>query len=526
MSRRTPRIAVALVATAIAFAAPVARAQNLTVAVGGIITSMDPHYHNLGPNNNVAQYFFDRLVHFDQQQRPIPGLAESWRATNDTTWEFKLRKGVKFSDGADFDAEDVLASFKRVPWVPNSPSSFTAMVRGIEVSVVDPHTLIFKTPAPRPLLPLDMAIVNIVSRKSVEAPTADFNSGKAMVGTGPYRFKEFVPGDRVVMERNPNYWGEKSAWATVTTRIVNNPSARLAALLSGDVQVIDQVPTADIPRLKQNKELRLESVTSNRLIYLHLDQARDTTPFAFDKTSGQPLAKNPLKDRKVREALSKAINRKAIVDRVFDGQAIPAGGLLPDGFFGASPKLKPDAFDTAAAQRLLREAGFPKGFKLTIHGPNNRYPEDGKVLEAIGPMFTRAGIDTAVQPMPWSNFVAQASAPNYAYSVMLVGWGSDTGETSSPLRSLLATPNRDLGYGASNRGRYSNPKVDELLGKALQTVDAGAREKLLFEASETAIHDYGLLPLYYQVNLWAMRSNLTYKARSDEYTLAHYIKPR
>ncbi len=525
--RRTPiRLSVALVAAALAFAATDARAQNLVIAVGGNITSMDPHYHNLGPNNNVVQYFFDRLVHFDHQQRPIPGLAESWRAVDERTWEIKLRKGVKFHDGSDFDAEDVLASFKRVPWVPNSPSSFTAMVRGIDVSVVDPHTLIFKTAAPRPLLPLDMAIVNIVNRKSVEAPTADFNAGKAMNGTGPYRFKEFVPGDRVAMERNPNYWGEKSPWASVTTRIVTNPSARMAALLSGDVQIIDQVPTADIPRLKQNSNLRLETVTSNRLIYLHLDHARDSTPFVTDKASGQPLAKNPLKDRKVREALSKAINRQAIAERIFDGQAIPAGGLLPDGFFGASPKLKPDAFDPAAAQRLLGEAGFPNGFKLTIHGPNDRYPEDGKVLQAIGPMFTRVGLDTAVQPMPWATYVAQAGAPNYAYSVMLVGWGSDTGETSSPLRALLATPNRDLGYGASNRGRYSNPKVDELLGKALQTVDTGAREKLLFEASELAVGDYGLIPLYYQVNLWAMRSNLTYQARTDEYTLAHFVKQR
>ncbi|MBL8831902.1 MAG: ABC transporter substrate-binding protein [Rhodospirillales bacterium] len=526
MTRISPRLATAMVALVLGCAAPAVQAQNLTIAVGGNITSMDPHFHNLGPNNNIAQYFFDRLVHFDHQQRPIPGLAESWRAIDDKTWEFKLRKGVKFHDGSDFDAQDVLATFKRTPWVPNSPSSFTAMVRGVDVTVVDPHTLIFKTAAPRPLLPLDMAIVNIVNRKNVEAPTAEFNAGRAMLGTGPFKFKEFVPGDRVAMERNDAYWGTKSPWSTVTTRIVTNSSARTAALLSGDVQIIDQVQTADIPRLRQNANLRIESVTSNRLIYLHLDHNRDVTPFAFDKASGQPLAKNPLKDLRVRQALSKAINRQAIAERVFDGQAIPAGGLLPDGFFGASPKLKPDALDAAAAQNLLRAAGFPNGFKLTIHGPNDRYPEDDKVLQAIGPMFTRVGIETAVQPMPWSTYVAQAGAPNYSFSVMLVGWGSDTGETSSPIRALLATPNRDLGYGASNRGRYSNPKVDELLGKALQTVDTGAREKLLYEASEIGVGDLGLIPLYYQVNLWAMRSNVTYQARSDEYTLAHQVKPR
>lgn len=521
--KRTYLSALALVA---ALAANAANAQNLVVGVGGNITSMDPHFHNLGPNNNIAQYFFDRLVHFDHQQRPIPGLAESWRSIDDNTWEFKLRRGVKFHDGSDFDAQDVLATFKRVPWVPNSPSSFAAMVRGFEVAVVDPHTLRFRTAAPRPMLPIDLAVVNIVKRGNEEAPTADFNGGRAMVGTGPYRFGGFVPGDRVTKTRNDAYWGDKPHWATVTTRIMTNGSARTAALLSGDVQIIDQVQTADLPRLRQNQALRVESVTSNRVIYLHIDHNRDVTPHAFDKATGQPLAANPLKDRRVREALSRAINREGIARQIFDGQAIPAGGLLPDGMYGVSPNLRPDPFDLPGAQRLLREAGFPNGFRLTIHGPNDRYPEDDKVLQAIGPMFSRAGLETQVQTLPWATYVAQAGNPNFAYSVMLVGWGSDTGETSSPLRALLATPNRDLGYGASNRGRYSNPQMDALLTQALQTVDPAARERLLFQASEIAMRDYGLIPLYYQVNLWGMRANIQYQARTDEYTLAHFVKPR
>jgi peptide/nickel transport system substrate-binding protein len=513
-------------ALAAALVVNAASAQNLVVGVGGNITSMDPHFHNLGPNNNVAQNFFDRLVHFDHQQRPVPGLAESWRSIDDNTWEFKLRRGVKFHDGSNFDAADVLATFKRVPWVPNSPSSFAAMVRGFEVTVVDSHTLRLRSAAPRPMLPIDLAVVNIVKRGNEEAPTADFNSGRAMIGTGPFKFAGFTPGDRVQMERNDAYWGEKPHWATVTTRIMTNASARSAAILSGDVQIVDQVQTADLPRMRQNQNVRIESVTSNRVIYLHIDHNRDVTPHAFDKATGQPLAKNPLKDKRVREALSRAINREGITRQIFDGQAIPAGGLLPDGMYGVSPNLKPDPFDLAGAQRLLREAGFPNGFRLTIHGPNDRYPEDDKVLQAIGPMFTRAGLETSVQTLPWASYVAQAGNPNFAFSVMLVGWGSDTGETSSPLRALLATPNRDLGYGASNRGRYSNPAMDALLTRALQTVDPVAREKLLFEASEIAMRDYGLIPLHYQVNLWAMRSNLQYRARTDEYTLPQFVRPR
>ncbi|MBL0930851.1 MAG: ABC transporter substrate-binding protein, partial [Alphaproteobacteria bacterium] len=337
----------ALAVVALPLVAGAARAQDLTMGLGGNITSMDPHFHNLAPNNGIAVHLFDRLVHQDEQQRLIPGLAESWKPIDDTTWEFKLRRGVKFHDGSDFDAADVVATIKRVPWVPNSPSSFSIATRPItETIVVDPYTIRFKTARPYPLLPTDLSIVNIVSRKAVEAPTAEFNSGKSAVGTGPFKFVEFVPGDRVVLQRNDAYWGPKSHWAKVTVRIITNASARSAAVLSGDVQIIDQVQTADLPRMRQNQAIGIETITSTRLIYLHLDQERDATPFAFDKATGQPLAKNPLKDKRVREALSKAINREGITRQIFDGQAIPAGGLLPDGMYGVSPNLKPDAFNT------------------------------------------------------------------------------------------------------------------------------------------------------------------------------------
>ncbi len=206
-------------------------AQDLVVGVGGNITSIDPHYHNLAPNNGVATHIFDRLVHQDEQQRLIPGLATEWRPIDDTTWEFKLRADVKFHDGAPFDAEDVLATLKRVPWVPNSPSSFAISTRSIvETTVVDPLTIRFRTAKPYPLLPNDLSIVNIVSRKAVEAPTGDFNQGRAAIGTGPFRFVEFAPGDRLVLQRNDAYWGGKAHWSKVTIRVITNASARTAAV--------------------------------------------------------------------------------------------------------------------------------------------------------------------------------------------------------------------------------------------------------------------------------------------------------
>lgn len=503
-----------------------ASAQNLAMAVGGNITSTDPHFHNFAPNNSTAMHFFDRLVHFDAQQRPIPGLAESWRAIDDTTWEFTLRRGVKFHDGREFDVGDVLATFKRVPLAPNSPSSFASAVRGIEAVAVDTYTLRLRTAAPRPLLPLEMATLNIIDRRNAEAMTADFNLGKAMNGTGPFKFKEFAPGDRVTMERNDAYWGEKPAWESVTKRVIVNASARTAALLSGSVQIIDQVQNVDLPRIRQSANHDVETIVSNRLIYLHIDQHRDGTPFVVDKTTGRNLERNPLKDRRVREAMSRAINRQGIVDNIFGGYAMPAGGLVPDGFFGASPKLRPVAFDPVTSQRLLREAGFPDGFGLTIHGPNDRYPEDEKVLQAIGAMFTRVGIDTSVRALPWASYASQSNAPTYAFSMMLVGWGSDTGEASSPLRVLLATHNPSIGFGASNRGRFSNATVDDLLMQALRTIEPDAREKMLFAASELALENHAILPLYYQINLWGTHKSVVYETRTDEYTLANFVKPR
>lgn len=498
--------------------APAAVAQDLTIGLGANVSSIDPHFHNLSPNSNIATHFFDKLIDQDEQQRLKPGLATEWKAIDEKTWEFKLRRGVKFHDGSDFTAEDVVATLKRVPWVPNSPSSFRIYMQAItETEVVDPYTIRFKTKDVYPLLPTDLSTIFIVSKKHEQSPTGDFNAGKAAIGTGPYKFVEYVPGDRIVGQRNDAYWGKKPEWQKVTLKLITNNSARVAALLAGDVQVIEAVPASDYAKLKSNPNISLAQIVGNRVIYLHVDSFRDQSPFATDK-GGAVLPNNPLKDVRVRKALSKAINRNGITERIMEGLAIPAGGVLAEGFFGSSPKLKPEGYDPEGARKLLTEAGYPNGFGLTIHGPNDRYPNDEKVLQAIGPMFNRVGVDTKVVTLPWATFASQASAPNYAFSVVLVGWGAGTGEASSPLRSLLATVGP--GRGGSNRGRYSNPKVDQLTNQALATVDDEKRDKLLQEATEVAMADVGLIPLHYQINVWGTRKGLVYAPRADEYTLA------
>jgi peptide/nickel transport system substrate-binding protein len=494
-------------------------AQTLTIGLGADVTSMDPHYHLITPNANVAEHVFDTLIHKDERQRFRPGLAESWRVVDPTTWEFKLRRGVKFHDGSEFTAEDVVVSLDRPATIKGSPGPYTLYTRAItEKIVVDPYTVRLKTAAPYPLLPNEVGAVVMVSKKhALGTQPEDFNSGKAAIGTGPYRFVRWAKGDRIELARNDAYWGPRAPWERVVMRIVPNDPARVAALLAGDVQAIENVPTADQARLRTNANLAIHRQISNRIIYLHVDSNRERSPFVTDR-AGKPLERNPLRDLRVRQAISKAINRQAIVERVMEGAAIASGQLMPEGLFGYSPALKPEAFDPEGAKKLLAEAGYPDGFGLTIHGPNDRYVNDDQICQAIAQMLARVGIAAKVETMPASVYFTRANKLDF--SLMLVGWGSDTGEASSPLKSLLATYDRDKGMGTANRGRYSNAKMDQLLAQALNTVDDARREKLLQEATEVAMNDLGIIPLHHQVNVWATRRGLAYVPRTDERTYA------
>jgi peptide/nickel transport system substrate-binding protein len=497
-----------------------ALAADLSIALGADVTSIDPHFHNLTPNNNVGGHIFEPLVSKDQRGRLTPALAESWRTIDELTWEFRLRRGVKFHDGAEFTAADVAFSLDRVPTVPNSPSPFTTYSKQItEKIIVDPYTIRLKTAAPYPLMPNDMGTILIVSSRAAKgASTEDFNSGKATIGTGPFRFVRFAKGDRIELARHDAYWGRKAPWDRVTLRIVSSDPSRVAALLAGDVGAIENVPTADLARVAKTPGLSVFRIVSHRVMYLHLDSSRDKSPFVTDK-AGRPLDRNPLKDVRVRRAMSKAINRTALVERVMEGAAVATGQLMPEGMFGYVPQLKPESFDTEGARKLLADAGYPDGFGLTLHGPNNRYVNDEQVAQAIAQMLSRIGIATKVDAMPSAVFFSRGNKLDFSF--MLVGWGSDTAEASSPLKALLATFSKEKGMGASNRGRYSSAKMDALLEQALATVDDARRESLLQQATEVAMNDLGIIPLYHQENLWAARKGIVYAPRADERTFAH-----
>ena len=512
-----------VVTLAVGVMAVEAFAANLTIGLGADVTALDPHYHNVTPNNNVASHIFGYLVQRNEKSQLEPGLATEWKTIDPLTWEFKLRRGVKFHDGSDFSAADVVASIERVPTVVNSPSPFTAFTKQIkEMVVVDPYTIRFRTATPYPLMPSDMTQVVMISKSAARATTDDFNGGKAAIGTGPYKLVRYAKGDRIELARNDAYWGGTTPWEKVTLRILPQDASRVAALLSGDVQAIENVPTTDVAQLRKDKRLTTYRIVADRLIFVHMDSDRDGSPFVTDK-AGKPLAKNPLKDPRVRKAISKSINRQAVVEKVMEGEAIPSGQLVAEFLFGATRNLKVEPYDPEGAKKLLKDAGYPDGFGLTIHAPNNRYVNDAKIAQAVAQMLSRVGIETKVVAMPSSTFFTQAT--DLKFSFMLVGWSTGTGEASSALKALLMTYNREKGYGTANRGRYSNPKVDVLTEDALQTVDDVKREAYLQRATELAINDTGIVPLHFQVNLWATRDGITYVPRVDEYTLAWKFKP-
>ncbi|MFC3127080.1 ABC transporter substrate-binding protein [Pseudoroseomonas globiformis] len=516
----------AVSALSIAAAKPAeAQSQNLTMAVGAQVTSLDPHYHALSPNYAVATMLFSSLTAFDSEARLEADLAVSWKAIEPKVWEFKLREGVKFHNGNDFTAEDVAFTIERVPTVPNSPSSYAIYTRAIErVEVVDPLTVRFHTRTPYPVLPNDLAQIAILDKQTHEgASTEDFNSGKVAIGTGPFKYVNFRSGDRLSLARNDSYFGEKPAWATVDYRIVVNDSGRTAGLLAGDVDFIDQVPTSDIATLRRDKRAKMAEKDGLRVIYLALDHLHPEGSPQITGNDGKPLNKNPLLDVRVRRALSMAIDRQAIAARVMEGAANPTAQFLPAGAFGHIPGMEAAKADPDAAKKLLAEAGYPDGFRITLSGPNDRYMNDGRIVQAIGQMWTRIGIRTNVDAQPWTTFVSRAGKQEL--SAFLVGWSISSGEASNPLRSLVATYNREKGYGFSNRGRYSNPEMDAKMEAALGELDDAKREVLLQEATKIAMDDVGIIPLHIQKNLWAMRPNLAHDSRADELTRAQDVRP-
>jgi peptide/nickel transport system substrate-binding protein len=503
------------------FGALAVHAAELRIGLSADVTTIDPHHLPSQPNLTVGYHIFDALVHVDERARIIPGLATSWRTLDPVTWEFKLRPGVKFHDGSELTAEDVVFSLDRPPTVKGGGfGSYVAMIKSKEV--IDKLTLRIVTRAPYGALAEELNSVMIVSRKhAATAMPEDFDAGRATIGTGPYKFVRFARGDRVEYIRNDDYWGGRPAWDKLTLRIMPNDPVRTAALLAGELDVIEHVPPADRDKLLKNNKLRIDQTTSWRTLFLHLDQFRATPPLVTD-SAGKPLGRNPFLDIRVRRAMSMAINRNALTERVMEKLAVPAANIVSPGVFGHNAQLKPEAYDPDGAKKLLTEAGYPNGFGITLSGPNNRYINDEQILQAVAPMLTRIGIQTKVEALPLSVYFPKARKDET--SVSLLGWGSFSGDLA--LRSLLATVNPERGWGSWNWGKSSNAKLDQLLTQAFATTEPRGREALVRDAMAAAMTNVPVIPLHHQIVAWAMRSDLAYVARTDEFTFAHLFKPR
>lgn len=522
----------ALTTVAIVAAGPVAAQEVLTIGVRSEANSLDPHWTQLSADVQVQEHIFEKLVSLDSASQPIPGLALSWETVDEDTWEFKLREDVTWHDGEAFDADDVLFTFDRlragISGAPASPS-FQLEKGGKTWSKVDAHTIRIDTEGPYPTVAEDLAMLPIVAEHIARdvTPAVDFNSGQAAVGTGPFVFEEFSPGSLVSVTKNPDWWGGEVEWDRVVFRPITQDASRLAALLNGDVNMIDYPPTIDLPQLQEDPNFTVSTIPSDRLIYL-MPGYKHVEPFVTDN-DGQVMVPNPLRDMRVRKALSLAVDRETIRDRVMGGASLPAKNIVPPGFFGYVDGLEPDAYDPEQAKALLEEAGYGDGFRITLHGPNDRYVNDARILEVVAQMWSRVGITAEVDAMPRNIFFSrlirgdELTIPGFdvpEFSMSLTGWGTVAGEATYTVSGTLETYNAATGGGNGNFGRYSNPEVDARSVLAKQTIDPDARLDLLQEAIRIGMDDYAYIPLHFQVNNWAMSADLEHQPRTNERTLA------
>jgi peptide/nickel transport system substrate-binding protein len=508
--------------TALLAAAP-AYARDLTIALSGNPTSMDPYYHNVPANNATISHILEPLIFAEAGDKMTPGLAESWSAIDDTTWEFKLRQGVTFHDGTDFTADDVIFSINRVGLV-QSPAPLTYLTKGIaKVEAVDPHTVRIVTSAPDAELPAKLSLIAILSHTAAAgtAPegktTAELNAGNGLVGTGPYKFVSYVPNDKVVLTANADYWGKKPAWENVVIKVMTADPARTASVLAGEVDVA-QIPQESVELAKKSDGVNVTQGETCQFVYLAMDN-REPTP-TITGTEG----KNPLKDPRVRHALSAAIDRKALSDRILAGFAAPTAELGLPTLGGASVDAKPETVDQELAKKLLAEAGYPNGFGITLNGSSGLFPQDSQLSQAIASMWTKVGVTTQVDNAVGAQFYTRRN--NGEYSSYVTHFCPTTGQLSYSLRLLAMTRDPDKGNGTVNWFGYSNPKVDELMMGANSSVDKAKRDELVHQASDIVMNqDHGVLSILGLQFVYAAKKELTFTPRLDAHVTAMQVEP-
>jgi peptide/nickel transport system substrate-binding protein len=499
-----------LLAAAVVLACSQSQAVTLRAANAGDIQSMDPHSLNESLQLGFTGSIYEPLVGRGKDMALVPALATKWTKMSPTVWRFELRRGVTFHDGTPFNAEDVLFSFRRAQDPGGDMRGYVAPIK--EVRKVNDFAVDIETTAPFPILPDTLTSLYMMSKKWCEENKADkpvdrrkgienTASFKAN-GTGPYRLKERQPSTRTVIVRNLNYWDkvDGNVDEVIFTPIAND-ATRVAALLSGEIDVMEPVPLQDVERVKTAGKLTVLQGPELRTIFLGMDQKRDELQFSNIK------GKNPFKDRRVRQAFFQGIDIESIKSRVMRNASTPTALMVGPGVRGFQPDMnKRLPYDVEAAKKLLADAGYPSGFEVAMNCPNDRYVNDGQICQAVAANLARIGVKINLQTETKVSYFPKILRRDTSF--YLLGWTPSTTDSHDTLINIMATPN-EKGQGQFNLGAYSNPKIDELTVKIQSEIDEKKRNELIREAFKVHQDDVGHIPLHQQALAWGMSSRVS-----------------
>ena len=507
-------------ALAVLAAAGVSHAATLRIAGANDILTFDPHAQNHQTTLAYQQMVYESLVRYNEKYEVEPSLAAKWTMVSPTQIRFELRKGVKFHDGAPFTADDVVFSLNRAM---TPPSNMTAYVQSVkEVKKVDDHTVdvILKGPSPVVLRELVEARImnkawaeknNATKAQDYKAKEENFASRNAN-GTGPFTLVGWQPDTKTTLKKNPNWWDKpKGNIDEIVFTPIKSAATRSAALISGQVDMVVDPPVQDLERIKRDPNIRVIEGPENRTIFFGFDQFRD------ELMGSNIKGKNPLKDKRVRQALYQAVDMAAIEKTVMRGLGKPTGTMIAPMVNGWTKELgaRASKYDVNAAKKLLADAGYPQGFELTLDCPNDRYVNDEAICQAVTAMWTRIGVKTKLQTNPMS--IHSAKIQKFDVSAYMLGWGVATFDALYSLDSLISTVDPKGGAaGNFNCGRMSNPTVDNLIQQIKTEMDEKKRNDMIHEALQIVKNDYNYLPLHDQIRPWAMRKGVTTLHRADD----------
>jgi peptide/nickel transport system substrate-binding protein len=506
-----------LLATAVAAAVSPTQAQTLRWAAQNDILTMDPHSQNHATTSTILAHAYEGLTRYSVSYEIEPALATKWTYLSPTQVRFELRKGVKFHDGSPFTADDVLFSFDRI----RQPQGTMAIyVTGVsEIKKIDSHTVDMLLASPSPLLLRNITSFRIMSKawaeKNKTVATQDYKAkeenfaSRNVMGTGSYKVVGWQPEQRITMSINTDWWDKHAGNVKemVYTPIKSDPT-RVAALLSGDVDLLTDLPTQDVARLRSDPKLKVLEGAEVRTIFLALDMGSPELKYSSVK------GKNPFADKRVRQALSLAIDREAIRRNIMRGLSVPAGIVVAPGVNGHTPDIDlPIKQDMEAAKKLMAEAGYPDGFEFRLNCPNNRYVNDEEICQAVVAMWARLGVKA---PLIAENFATFSQKfQNFDTSAYLLGWGVPTYDAQYTVQSIIRT--RTSGAdGNFNFSRISDATIDRLTDAMKGEADINKRNAMIREALLRIRDEVLVIPLHHQVRPWAMKAGVTTLHRSND----------